>query len=159
MARTLAGVALIAAAAGCRTTTHSFESHPGPMAARSYVLAGALPPDQIEPPATLPADPEDVAAADARGIVSAAAPRPSMGVEQWRELICAYDWPCQEALAIVATESGGDANARNAASGACGLFQLLPCACIEPGCNVAHAYAKWVNSRSFYAHWYRWWSR
>lgn len=72
-------------------------------------------------------------------------------------LICSYPWPCQEALAVARAESGLHPYAYNA-SGACGLFQLLPCACVDPVCNVEYAYrVKWLPTRSFYTHWYAYW--
>lgn len=88
----------------------------------------------------------------------AAVPRPSGGADGWRELICSYPWPCDEAMRVSQVESGGNAYAVNPGSGACGLFGLYPCTCIDPECNVATAFAKWVETHSFYEHWYRWWN-
>lgn len=42
--------------------------------------------------------------------------------EDWTELICAYSWPCGEALAVMGCESRGDPLAY--AAGNHGLFQI-----------------------------------
>jgi len=41
----------------------------------------------------------------------------------YRELVCAYSWDCEWALAVIQCESGGDPNAYNPA-GYIGLFQI-----------------------------------
>lgn len=67
-------------------------------------------------------------------------------------------WALDEAAYVVFRESSCNPNAVNPSSGACGLFQLLPCTCIDVRCNVAHAYAKWLDGgMGFHKHWYRWW--
>lgn len=74
-------------------------------------------------------------------------------------LICSYPWPCQEALNVARHESGLQSIYNREGSGACGIFQLLPCVCIDPVCNIGYAYAvKWAPTQSFYTHWYRWWN-
>jgi len=82
-------------------------------------------------------------------------------VEQWRDMVCAYAWPCDEALNVIKHESGGDPNVYNhEGSGACGLFQLLPCEGTDPATNIAGAFRKWLDGgRDFFAHWYRYWRR
>lgn len=48
-------------------------------------------------------------------------------VERWRLLVyLACDWPVDEALQVIAWESGGNPRAVNARSGAAGLWQILP---------------------------------
>jgi hypothetical protein len=81
------------------------------------------------------------------------------GVEQWRSLVCSYPWPCEEALNVIAHESGGDPNAVSG-SGCVGLFQLCPAQSgdADPATNVARAYAKWVaGGGSFGPSWYAFW--
>ncbi len=68
-------------------------------------------------------------------------------------LICAYPWPCQQALAVARCESGLQANAYNA--GNYGLFQVNAvharrvggnlAALFEPAVNIAVAYAIWAD--------------
>lgn len=48
-------------------------------------------------------------------------------VEQWRSVVAQYSWPVQTMMYHICHESGGDPGAINSSSGACGLFQLLPC--------------------------------
>jgi hypothetical protein len=83
------------------------------------------------------------------------------GVEQWRGLVASIfpEWAVDEALYIMSRESEGVWDVYNRqGSGACGLFQLLPCECIDPECNVRGAYAKWLDGgQSFWRHWYQWW--
>lgn len=85
----------------------------------------------------------------------------SGAVEQWRPLVASVfpAWAVDEALYVISRESGGDPNVYNRqGSGACGLFQTLPCECLDPACNVAVAYRKWVGGgESFYAAWYQYW--
>lgn len=122
------------------------------------VASGGNPPVVLYFPQPAPAPPISLAAVPSR--TPAPTPPPAAAPATSLEaLICSYDWPCSEALYVSGVESGGDAYAVNPSSGACGLFGLYPCECIEPTCNVARAYAKWVaGGRSFYAHWYRWWN-
>lgn len=92
-------------------------------------------------------------------------PEPTQAVQRaptgdWRDLVCSYGWSCSEALNVIAHESGGNPNATNPSSGACGLFQLYPCPSggYDVATNVALAWAKYVaGGYSFYAHWYAWW--
>lgn len=92
-------------------------------------------------------------------VVQAAAQ--SSGVEQWRPLVAAYfpAWAVDEGLYVIRHESGGDPNIWNTTgSGACGLWQTLPCECIDPECNTAVALRKWkAAGESFYDPWLRWW--
>jgi len=46
----------------------------------------------------------------------------------WVSEVCSYAWDCQTALRIIECESHGDIYAVNPSSGACGLWQHLPCA-------------------------------
>lgn len=73
------------------------------------------------------------------------------------------DWPLAEAAYVRAHEGGDDLCQFNTAgSGACGPYQLLPCAdayLTWPG-QIAAAYAKFLDGgRGFERHWYRWWGR
>ena len=80
--------------------------------------------------------------------------------EYWRPLLSQYPWPIEEALSIIWHESRCDPDAWNTTgSGACGLWQTLPCAGLDPAVNTAAAYAKWLDGgHSFYTHWIRWWN-
>lgn len=65
-------------------------------------------------------------------------------VEQWRGLVCSYAWNCEDALRRINCESGGNAYAVNPNSGACGLWQHLPCeAQGDPIASTALAWAKY----------------
>lgn len=97
------------------------------------------------------------------GRVTAAASAP----DDIRAIICSYPWPCEEALFVAGAESGMNPDVWNhQGSGACGLFQLLPCQCIDVECNVERAYAKWDDGDgiigngqgNFERHWYRFWA-
>lgn len=94
------------------------------------------------------------------------APRPSEGgvadgsVE---EIICAYDWPCQEALAVAACESNFDSLAVSADGGNFGWFQINAIhrgrvagdvsRLLDPHINAAVAYAIWLD---YGGHWTAW---
>lgn len=82
-------------------------------------------------------------------------------VERWRWLVAAYFpyWAVDEALDVIQHESRGDPNAWNfEGSGACGLFQTLPCAGLDPEANVAAAYIKWLDGgKDFWRHWRQFW--
>jgi hypothetical protein len=60
----------------------------------------------------------------------------------WADLINQYPWPTQTAYRIRMCESGGNANAYNARSGATGLFQILN-GPFDPAANVAMAFRMW----------------
>lgn len=71
------------------------------------------------------------------------------------------DWPLADAAYIRSHEGGDDLCQFNTqGSGACGPYQLLPCAdayLTWPG-QIAGAYAKFLDGgRSFYRHWLQWW--
>lgn len=75
----------------------------------------------------------------------------------WRDAVCSYPWSCSEALYIIERESGGNPEAWNP-SGACGLFQLLPCPGYDLYTQLEGAYAKWLDGGgSFQRHWYNHW--
>lgn len=114
------------------------------------------------PPTPIPTATPEVS----RGTVNSSSVQPvrpigGYGAEQWRALVASVfpEWAVDEALYVIQHESEGDPNVYNRqGSGACGLFQLLPCACLDPLCNTIHALAKWQDGgQSFYAHWIRWW--
>lgn len=78
----------------------------------------------------------------------------------WSSIV---DWPQTEAAYVRSREGGDDLCQFNTAgSGACGPYQLLPCAdayLTWPG-QIAAAHAKYVDGgRSFARHWYQWWGR
>lgn len=80
---------------------------------------------------------------------AAAAPRtatvsraPAYG--PWADLINQYPWPADTAYNVMMCESGGNANAYNASSGATGLFQILNGA-FDPYENVALAFKMWQS--------------
>lgn len=62
----------------------------------------------------------------------------------WADLINQYPWPAQTAYEVMMCESGGDANAYNAGSGATGLFQILD-GPFDPHENVALAFRMWQS--------------
>ena len=76
-------------------------------------------------------------------------------VEQWRGLVCAYGWPCDEALAVLWCESRGDPSAVSPDGQNIGLFQLNLIHGYYPGPeeNVAKAYAIWLD---YGGHWTAW---
>jgi len=66
------------------------------------------------------------------------------GAERWRPLV-RWHWPADlvdTAIVVIARESGGSPLARNASSGAAGLFQLCPAPAgwADPDYNVWYAY-------------------
>lgn len=76
----------------------------------------------------------------------------------WQSAVCSMPWSCEEALYIIQRESGGNQWAVNSSSGACGLFQLLPCPGTDIAIQIAGAYAKWLDGGgSFHRHWYAFW--
>ena len=90
------------------------------------------------------------------GPVPATAPEPTVlaaGVEQWRTLVAQYPWDVEAALRIMRCESGGNARAYNAGSGASGLFQFLmvfhawrfagTAGVFDGAANIAVAYSLW----------------
>lgn len=102
------------------------------------------------------------------GTPSPATPTPAVeptviaatGVERWRGLVSQYDWPVDQALRIMACESGGDPGAVSYA-GAVGLFQIHPYnpSNFDPETNVAAAYAKYrdgVRNGWPWMHWEKW---
>jgi hypothetical protein len=83
------------------------------------------------------------------------APAPS---GDWQIAVCSLAWSCSEALYVIAHESGGNMWATNPSSGACGLFQLLPCPGYDLQTQLAGAWAKYVDGGySFWRHWFQWW--
>jgi hypothetical protein len=75
---------------------------------------------------------------------SAATAAPARGTAYgpWADLVNQYPWPTQTAYRIMMCESGGNANAYNARSGATGLFQILG-GPFDPAANVAMAFRMW----------------
>jgi len=79
---------------------------------------------------------------------------------QWEPLVCAYPWPCSEALAVIQCESSGDPNAEN--GGSLGLMQIHyashwdkvdgPAALYDPATNIAVGYQLYAD----YGSWYHW---
>ncbi len=65
--------------------------------------------------------------------------------QDWRALVCSYDWDCDWAMAVIVCESGGYPNAYNPAGPYVGLFQILdPSASLfDPATNIAEAYWKY----------------
>lgn len=67
-------------------------------------------------------------------------------------IVCAYDWPCGEALSIVYRESRFDPHAYNAASGCAGWWQICPLhgyplsTLFDPEANTRIAYGLWLAS-------------
>ena len=82
-------------------------------------------------------------------------PPPATG--DWLPLLSQYNWPVNEAYAVMMCESGGNANAVNP-SGAVGLFQIHPynAANFDPATNVARAYAKYLDGVSRGNPWWHW---
>lgn len=81
-----------------------------------------------------------------------AAPPPTTGVEQWRQLVAAYTrWDVDRMLRIMECESHGNPAAKNPRSSATGLFQIMgfwqkvwPGDYTDPQTNVAVAYQIWL---------------
>lgn len=82
-------------------------------------------------------------------------------VDRWGPLVASVfpEWAVCEALFIIQHESNGDPNVWNfQGSGACGLFQLLPCESTDPYLNTLGAHRKWLDGgQDFWKHWRRWW--
>lgn len=84
-------------------------------------------------------------------------------VEVWRPLVAQYSWPVEEALAVIECESRGSASAYNAASGASGLFQVVPYwhawrlgpgeSLFDPGVNVRVAWEIFVDAGGSWGPW------
>jgi len=76
------------------------------------------------------------------------------GVEQWRTIVCSYDWDCEYALAVIRCESNGNADSYNPAGPYIGLFQIwhgYGGDLYDPAVNIAAAYA--IYSRSGWSPW------
>lgn len=96
-----------------------------------------------------------VAAAEAAA-AAAAAPAPvtptyTSSSNGWADELAAVGFPASvipTMLYIIDRESGGDPNAINASSGACGLTQIYPAqpGCLDPMTNLRMAYAKYQAS-------------
>ncbi len=71
----------------------------------------------------------------------------AQGGQDWRALVCSYDWDCGWAIAVVMCESGGNPSAYNPAGPYVGLFQVLDPSrsMFDPATNVAEAYWKYKN--------------
>ena len=70
--------------------------------------------------------------------------------QDWRTLVCTYDWDCAWALAVIACESGGNPNAYNPSGPYVGLFQVLDPSgsLLNPAANVAAAYSMYLRQGS-----------
>ena len=83
------------------------------------------------------------------------------GGGDWQSIVCSYGWSCSEALYVISHESGGNPNATNPSSGACGLWQLYPCPAggYDVATATAIAWGKYTacGGGSFECAWYRWW--
>ena len=148
---------------------HSFLVVPGIAAQVGYdplpITYQGLTSEEI--PADMPAEGMVTAQVGVSAAVAPlSAPAREWSTEEIVAYICSYPWPCEEALYVSGMESGLDPNVFNhQGSGACGLFQLLPCACLGVECNVGNAYAKWEDQDliqdngigGFERHWYRFW--
>lgn len=76
------------------------------------------------------------------------------GREAWRPMVCAYDWPCEQALSVMWCESTG--NPRAESGGNIGLFQINrihsgmvggdASRLYDPATNVRIAHEIWVGS-------------
>lgn len=82
-------------------------------------------------------------------------------VDRWGPLVASVfpEWAVCDALFVISVESEGNPNVYNfTGSGACGLFQLLPCESTDPYLNTLGAYRKWLDGgQDFWKHWRRWW--
>ena len=67
--------------------------------------------------------------------------------QDWRTLVCSYDWNCTWAMAVIACESGGNPKAYNPAGPYVGLFQVLDPSgsLLAPAANIAAAYSKYLR--------------
>lgn len=134
------------------------------MLTENVAVAGVPPAWNFAPTPTPTATPEPTATPLPPTPVPPPAPTeesytPPVPSGDWRDIVCSYGWSCAEALNVIARESGGNPYAVNSSSGACGLFQMLPCVGYgDPATNIAAAWAKYVDGGySFYRHWYQWW--
>jgi hypothetical protein len=111
------------------------------------------------PPTPVPATPRPQAPATSAPLGGWAGGCGERNVEEWRWLVAPYGWDATAALGVIQHESRGNPCVYNfEGSGACGLFQHLPCACIDVQCQVALAWVKYVDGGySFWRHWYQWW--
>ena len=68
------------------------------------------------------------------------------GVDGIEGLVCSYEWPCGEALAVARCESGLDPNAVSPDGANIGVFQINVVHGYYPGliANVAKAYEIWA---------------
>lgn len=75
------------------------------------------------------------------------APAVSVQSQDWRALVCSYDWDCTWAMAVIACESGGNPNAYNPAGPYVGLFQILDpsSSLFDPATNIAEAHWKYQS--------------
>ena len=74
-------------------------------------------------------------------------------VGAWSDLVCAYGWDCNWALAVIQCESSGNPDAYNPA-GYVGLFQVWEGHgpnLRDPATNVAAAYSLYLSGGS--SHW------
>lgn len=89
--------------------------------------------------------------------VARAAALPAHAPAAILEIIAAYDWPFEQAVAVAQCESGLNPNAQNP-SGATGLFQIIggnP-AMFDPHANAAAAYAKYLDGVRRGNPWWHW---
>ncbi len=96
-------------------------------------------------------DPEPVDTVVYEGTAEA---RPSGSSQDWRQLVCSYDWDCAWALAVINCESGGDPAAYNPAGPYIGLFQVwggFGGDLRDPAANIATAHSLYVSGGS--GHW------
>lgn len=149
---TLAALAVIAVTACTGVKAQEAEVYSiriGGVASDGVMVPPTPTPTAVIVPTTTPAGP----------VVVAAHWNPD--VERWRPLVASIfpGWAVSEALEVIHAESRGDPDVYNfQGSGACGLFQLLPCETTDPEGNVRGAYRKWLDGgQSFWKHWYRWW--
>jgi len=73
---------------------------------------------------------------------------PAASGQDWRQLVCTYDWDCGWALAVINCESGGDPAAYNPAGPYIGLFQVwggFGGNLRDPAVNIATAYSLYVS--------------
>jgi uncharacterized protein YabE (DUF348 family) len=79
--------------------------------------------------------------------VAAPPPVVSASSSSWSDLVCAYNWDCNWALAVIQCESGGNPNAYNPA-GYVGLFQIWEGNgpnLRDPATNIAAAYSLYAS--------------
>lgn len=115
--------------------------------------------EPLEPTPTPLPIPEATVAVQAASAPPQRVPATQFDNDAILDLLRQYDWPLDQAIAVMMCESGGNPNAYNA-SGATGLFQLHPHRPenFDPATNVAGAYAKYldgVRQGNAWAHWNR----